>query len=120
MISDVKLLNVMSAMAKHASERHAIIADNIANADTPGFKAQDLQPFSEVFKAAEKRGVGFTGVEAKTVPMETGVAAAPNGNNVGLEEQMMLATQNKADHEMALAVYRKTLDMMKMAIGKNL
>lgn len=120
MISDVKLLNVMSAMAKHASDRHAIIADNIANADTPNFKAQDLQPFSEVFKTAEKQGADFSNIEAKTVLMETGGNMSPNGNNVALEQQMMLATQNKADHEMALAVYKKTLDMMKMAIGKNL
>ena len=46
--------------------------------------------------------------------------ASPNGNTVSLEQQTMLAAQAKGDHEMALAVYRKALDMMKMAIGKNI
>lgn len=120
MFGDVKLLNVMSAMAKHASNRHAVIADNIANADTPDFKAKDLQSFAEVYKKAQSEGSNLEHLNANTVLMETNGIASPNGNNVSLEQQMMLATQNKADHQMALAVYRKTLDMMKMAIGKNL
>lgn len=120
MLSNVKLLNVMSAMAKHAAGRHAVIADNIANSDTPNYEAKDLQPFADVFHQAEKTGLRPQDIAAKTVVMDTGNAASPNGNTVSLEQQMMLSTQNKADHDMALAVYKKTMDMMKMAIGKNL
>lgn len=120
MLSNVKLLNIMSAMAKYAGNRHAVIAENISNSDTPNFKAKDLRPFSEVFQQSEKEGSRPQDMSLQTITMDTGNAASPNGNTVSLEQQMMLSTQNKADHDMALAVYKKTMDMMKMAVGKNL
>ncbi len=120
MLNNVKLLDTMSAMARHAAQRHAVIAENIANADTPGYKAKDLQPFSEVFKSSVREGGNVKNMNASVVEMDAGDIASPNGNTVSLEQQMMLSAQNKGDHEMALAVYRKSLDMFKMAIGKNL
>jgi len=33
---------------------------------------------------------------------------------------MMLSSEVKATHDMAIAVYKKSLDMMRMAVGKNL
>lgn len=120
MPASVNLLDTMSALARHAAKRHAVIADNIANADTPGYKAQDLKPFADVFAQSVREGKSIQAVDADTMAMPTGDIASPNGNNVSLEQQMMLSVQNKVDHDMALAVYKKTLDMMKMAIGKNL
>jgi flagellar basal-body rod protein FlgB len=120
MLSNIKLLDTMSAMAGHAARRHAVIADNIANADTPNFKAKDLQPFAQVFGAAERGQQNIKSLHAQTIEMETGDVASPNGNTVSLEQQMMLSVQTKGDHDMALAVYKKSLDMMKMALGKNL
>ena len=120
MTGSVNLLDTMSALARHAAKRHAVIADNIANADTPGYKAQDLKPFSEVFSQSVREGKNIKQMGSDMTAMPTSDIASPNGNNVSLEQQMMLSAQNKADHDMALAVYKKTLDMMKMAIGKNL
>lgn len=120
MFEGVKLLQNMSAMAGHAEKRHALIAENIANADTPGFKARDLQPFSEIFQKSKMNGVDVKTLAADVQKMETADIASPNGNTVSLEQQTMLAAQTKGDHEMALVVYRKALEMMKMAIGKNI
>lgn len=120
MFESVKLLESMSAMARHAAARHALIADNIANADTPGYKAKDLQPFAEVFAKARMNGESLKGFEPETVLIPTHGLASPNGNTVSLEQQMMLSAQNKGEHEMALAVYRKSMDMLKMTVSKNL
>lgn len=120
MIENIKLLSNLTSMASHAAQRHSVIAENIANADTPGYKAKDLQPFSQVFKSAEMSGRDVRDMPMKVLEMEGGQAAGPNGNNVSLEQQMMHATENKGQHEMALAIYRKSLDMMKMTVGKNL
>ena len=110
----------MSALAEHASKRHALIAENIANADTPGFKARDLQPFAEIYQKAVEQGEKIDAIKANVRLMDAADIASPNGNTVSLEQQTMLAAQIKGDHEMALAVYRKSLEMMKMAIGKNI
>lgn len=120
MLSNIRLLDTMSAMAAHASQRHAVIAKNIANADTPNFKAQDIEPFSELFDAAARDRQNIKSLRAGTVELDANDVASPNGNTVSLEQQMMLSTQTKGSHDMALAVYRKSLDMMKMALGKNI
>ena len=120
MLSNIKILDTMSAMAGHAAKRHSVLANNIANADTPNFKAKDLQPFSEVHKAAQQGQQNIKMLQAKTLEMDTGDIASPNGNTVSLEQQLMLSTQTQGRHDMALAVYKKSLDMMKMAIGKHL
>lgn len=120
MLKSVNLLDTMSAMAGHAAKRHAVIADNIANADTPGFKARDVKPFAEIFEIATRDGKNIKSLQADIGLMEVNDAASSNGNTVSLEQQMMHSVQAKGDHDMALAVYRKSLDMMKMALGKNI
>ena len=120
MLSNIKVLDTMSAMAGHAAERHSVLANNIANANTPNFKAQDLQPFSEIYKTAAQEQKNIKMLQASTVEMDAGDVASPNGNTVSLEQQMMLSTQTQGSHDMALAVYKKSLDMMKLAIGKHI
>lgn len=120
MLNNVNLLDTMSAMARHAAKRHVVLAENIANADTPNYAAKDLQPFSVIYDQSMREGLNVRQADAALITMPAGDIASPNGNTVSLEQQMMLTAQNKGSHDMALAVYRKTLDMFKMAIGKNL
>lgn len=121
MLKSVNLLNLASSLAAHSAQRHAVIADNIANADTPNFKAKDLQPFSEAFTAAQLQGDADMMIRKFDV-METnmGDAYSPNGNSVSLEDQMMRSAQTQNDHALALQLYKKSLTMMKTAIGKNI
>ena len=120
MLTELKLLDTMSAMSRHAAQRHAVIAENIANADTPGYQAKDITPFSELYNQAMREGRAVSGNSAELILSGGDNAMSPNGNSVSLEQQMMLSAQVKGSHDMALAVYKKSLDMMRMAVGKNL
>ena len=120
MLNDLKLLDTMSAMTRHAAQRHAVIAENIANADTPGYAAKDITPFQDIYEKALRDGSDMPSGAVKVVSAPNSMAVSPNGNSVSLEQQMMLSTEVKATHDMALAVYKKSLDMMRMAVGKNL
>jgi len=121
MLKSVNLLNLASSLASHSAQRHAVIADNIANSDTPNYKAKDLKPFSEVFTAAQLQGDANMMIRKFDI-METnmGDANSPNGNSVSLEDQMMRSAQTQNDHALALQMYKKSLGLMKMAIGKNI
>jgi flagellar basal-body rod protein FlgB len=55
-LSGLDIARLASLRARHASERHSLIAQNIANADTPGFKAQDLEPFAEAAPRVMREG----------------------------------------------------------------
>ena len=52
MFEKLELTRMAQSLAAHSGARMAVIAENVANADTPGYKAQDLPAFSEVFAEA--------------------------------------------------------------------
>lgn len=120
MLKSINILDLTSSMASHSAQRHAVIAENIANSDTPNYKAKDLESFAETFKSKLLQGQDIAGNDFKTIETDMGDAHSPNGNSVSLEDQMMRSAQTQNDHAMALMVYKKSLSMMKMAVGKNL
>ena len=105
-------------------QRHSLVAENIANADTPGYKAKDLEPFAEAFAKSERaqmdaRASGFAQQAFHAQKIETGGIASPDGNTVSLEDQMTRSTASVRDHETALTVYSKALAMMRATLGNR-
>ncbi|MFC2952216.1 FlgB family protein [Marinicaulis aureus] len=122
MFTDLKIMHTASMLARHSVQRHAQVAENIANADTPGYKAKDLEPFAEAFAKnqraqmdAHTSGFANQAFEAQKIDIE-GVAS-PDGNTVSLEDQMTRSTAAVRDHETALTVYSKALAMMRATLG---
>ena len=118
MANPISLLEMSSTMARHAATRHSLISQNIANADTPGYKAQDVADFAEVMKA--KAMSGADGVSNALQAVERPSIGSPNGNSVSLENELMRGAKAQQDHEMAVSIYRSALTMMKTAVGKNI
>jgi len=114
MSHDLPIFKVASAMARHAAVRHETVGRNIANADTPGYKAQDIKPFSAVLALGDDPQVAI----GQTRDMKTN-SISPNGNSVALDEQMVAASEAKMQHETALAIYRKSMDLLKMGLGRR-
>jgi flagellar basal-body rod protein FlgB len=132
---DFDKITILSAMKKRLAwlgQRQEILAQNIANADTPGKKAKDLAPLDfKNFVGRENRQIGmsrtnkshltggfkapsdFSEKETKK-PYET----APAGNAIILEEQMMKLGKTSADHKLMTELYKKHLNMFRIAIGK--
>lgn len=117
--------------------RQQLLAENIANSDTPGFKPSDLKPL-DASKALGKSATGGTLPPTVTNPMHIGAAEAgrggaaivsererhpyettPSGNAVVIEEQMMKVAETQADYQMATSLYRKYMDMLKLALGRG-
>lgn len=124
MLNSIEILKMASAMARHASSRHQVISQNIANADTVGYKAKDLEAFAESYArmSAHEKAASATLTNANTWRAETvdipGVAS-PNGNTVSIEDQMMRSVEAQQQHEAATAIYRKTMNIMRMSLGRN-
>ena len=57
---------------------------------------------------------GFEPREAAALGAET-----PNGNSVSLEDQMLRAAAVRQEHDMALGVYSKALDILRTAVTKR-
>ena len=104
----------------------SVIAQNVAHADTPGYKAQDLPAFDTVFAAegSDMRATrpghlhGASGAAA-LVPERAAGRESPNGNTVSLEGEMVKSVEARQSHEMALAVYRATSDVVRASLGRS-
>lgn len=129
MFEKPQVLAVASALAAHATTRQAAIARNVANADTPGYKAMDAGDFAETFESTQSSGLRRTraGHMAPDVPTGAQTLAArsgaghlsPNGNSVSLETEMVNAAEVRKEHDIALAVYRKSLDILRASLGRR-
>lgn len=126
MFEKLELTRMAQALAAHAGSRMGIIAQNVANADTPGFKARDIADFASVFESREDnlritRPSHILPAERISAAraFETGGSEAPNGNTVSLEKEMVKSAEARQEHEMALAIYRATSDVIRASLGRN-
>ena len=112
------------------SQRQQLIAENIANASTPGYRPRDVDTAAfERMLSSSTSGGGIT--LARTNAGHMGVGGAANGgvsvvtrddtettidgNAVVLEEQMARAAETRMQFETGIALYQKGLELMRMA-----
>lgn len=117
MISDLQIFQVYGAMARHAAESQKVSATNVANADVPGFKAGEIESF-EAFLARTMQTGGADDMMGGFKLGESGAPADPNGNNVSLEREVFNSAEAMGQHNMALTVYSKSIDLLRTALGK--
>ncbi len=114
-MSNLDLLKTYSAFATHALARHEVAAKNIANSDTPGFEAKKVETFSAYFKTLDN---DLTKARSPVI-MSAKNGASPNGNSVSLEQALMESSAAKGQFELALGVYQKTMDILKLSLGRR-
>lgn len=126
MFEKLDVVRMAQAMAAHAGARQGAIAGNVANADTPGYKATDLPDFASTYRdsggdmrATRPGHVASGDPEMALVRRKTGGAEAPNGNTVSLEGEMVKAVEVRQQHDMALAIYRSTSDILRASLGRR-
>jgi len=129
MFEKLEIFRIAQAMAVHAGARQAVVAQNMANADTPGYAAREIKPFKAVMDA-DKSGFdlkatrpGHLNGGANSLQFDVtevrDAQADPNGNSVSLEEEMVKAVDVKRQHDMALAIYRSSLTILRTAISRT-
>src|SRR3954462_10843466 len=89
------MLSVLTAALDGLSLRQRVIADNVANVDTPNFRATSVDFESSLRDAVEHDPGELT---AHLLPPDTPVGA--NGNNVDLRKEMLAATQTQYQHQL--------------------
>lgn len=108
MFENLDVFRMAQGMATHASRRQTLIAQNIANADTPGYRAVDLRSFADHWS-----GKGVTAGLDHARPIERPGLRSPNGNTVSLETEMIASAEVQRDHTRALAIYRSALTILR-------
>ena len=132
-LNSIPLFEMLTKRMSWLNQRQAVIADNIANADTPGFKPNDLVPvdFEKLAHDASRRAT-IVGTNAKhlvssarsTGPFRVSeqdnpYESTPSGNAVVLEEQLMKMSQTVMDHRITAGLYAKHMGMLRAALGRS-
>ncbi|PJI86125.1 flagellar basal-body rod protein FlgB [Yoonia maricola] len=128
MYNSLDLFQTAGAMARHAGARQAVVARNIANADTPDFQAQAIAAFKDVYQdnsAIDMRatrpghiGGGDTTPDIRRQPSPIG-DPSPNGNTVSVEDEMLHSVEVSREHNRALAIYRHTMTVLRTSLGRS-
>ena len=123
-----EVLAIASSMSSHAAARQALIAENVANADTPGYRAKDIGDFAASYRDSigtemRRSRPGHFGSEGAAGSTADGfrslVQMSPNGNSVSLESEMVKSAEVEREHSIALAVYGKSLDILRASLGRR-
>ena len=124
-MSQVYLFQLASQRTQWLSARQSLIADNVANASTPGFQAKDLQPFSAVLDRAQVSmtttspgHVSPTPVDFNPAPSEKSSASdlTLSGNSVNLESEMIKLGDVNHQYSIATGISRIFHQMMMSAL----
>ena len=132
-ISDLNLFQALKAKMQWHQTRQGVLAENVANADTPGYRGRDLKSFS--FEDAIKmQSVGIETARTSASHMRgsmvretgsvdsdptTGFEITPDANTVVLEDQMMKVTANQMDYQAVASLYTKGLGLIRTALSRN-
>jgi len=128
-IADIPLFSMLRGRLGYLGQRQRVVAENIANSDTPKFTPKDLKPFS--FEASVQ-SVQMAGAPAITQKGHmTGTAGSSRSafrpqkakdsettldvNSVVLEEETLKMADARMNYDAAISFYQKSLGLLKMA-----
>lgn len=132
-ITAIPLFSMLRSRLGYLGERQRLIAENVANADTPGFVGRDLKPFSfgdrlaaqgnltmvqpaqtnpgHLAGAAPRAAAGGAFRSTRSPDSETTL----DGNAVVLEDQMIKMSEARMQYDAAIGFYQKSLQLLRMA-----
>lgn len=114
MVQSVQLFQLASFQADWLSARQSALTSNIANANTPGYRAVDVTPFEKVLKTSTS-GVSITnpghiaigGTDAGFgTQARTQVSALPSGNSVQVEDELIKSNEVRQAFELNTAIVK--------------
>lgn len=127
MFQNLDTFKTAMSMARHAGLKQAVTSQNVANADTPGYRASTVADFSDVMPSADhgfnlkttRQGHINGAHSAEITPSVSRTIREPNGNGVDLETEILKSVEAKRQHDRALAVYRASLGMLRGTLSKQ-
>ena len=136
-VGDLDLMGALKTRMQWHQARQRLLAENVANADTPHFKAKDLKapilpgptggqagaaraPMVQLAVTQAGHSVGrSSGGRGFQANSKTNFEVAPSGNAVDLEDQMAKSAENQLDYQTVASLYQQSMSLIRTAIGKK-
>lgn len=113
-IEATNLFELASQRLKWLSDRQKVVSENIANADTAGYRAKEVESFDSYLEVAAGQAEA---PDALIMESESTWGADLSGNNVILEEQILEASSTAGQYKIAANLYRKAHEMLRAVSG---
>jgi flagellar basal-body rod protein FlgB len=129
-ISQIPIFSMLRTRMQWHQERQQLLAENVANANTPKFKPRDLAP-PDVNQPEPAAALGVMRTNAAHIAGSEASAGRfqldrrgdfevrPTGNGVELETEMLKVAANQMDYQAATALYTRGLGLLKTALGRR-
>jgi len=127
----LRLFDMVHKNMRYLGQRQDVLAQNVANADTPDYQARDLVPLDfkktlsqqftrlDMDRTTDQSMRGTLPVDPKWRSPEarTRFETNPDGNSVVLEEQLQKIQETNLKYQTTTDIYKKYISMMKMSMG---
>jgi flagellar basal-body rod protein FlgB len=129
-LTDIPIFSMLRTRLEWAQTRQRVLAENVANSDTPNFRPRDLAPPKLDGSSTGPTPVRLATTETGHIPGIGGsdetfraerrgaYDVRPAGNAVNIEDEMMKVAANQMDYQAVTALYTRSLNLLKTAIGK--
>ena len=140
-IGDLKLMDALRTKMQWHQARQRVLAENVANADTPRYRGKDLERpdipgpdfgvggrtttgaarVASVALAVTQPGhtTGRGGANGFRPDATPRFEVTPNGNAVDLEEEMAKSAENQLDYQTAVSLYQQSMSLIRTALGRK-
>lgn len=134
-LGNVPLFKAMMSRMSWLTQRQQVLAQNVANADTPNFKPRDLTPlsFRDILGESPAGATGqlqlvATQANHLAAPgaantfravVDRSAVASPSGNGVSVEDQMLKVSATANEFQMTTDLYRRHVAMLKTVLGRT-
>lgn len=133
-LDDIPLFAMLRGRLGYLSERQQVIAQNVANSDTPGYTPSDLKPFTIASQSGQAQlqpvavamtssmhlsGLPTRGVSGPYKPRKNADSETTlDGNSVVLEDEMIKMNETRMNYDAAINFYQKSLGLIRLATKK--
>jgi flagellar basal-body rod protein FlgB len=128
--SGIPLFQLLTGRMSWLSSRQAVLAENISNADTPNYVAQDLKPldFESLVNASDASSLETTNPRHIRIsadpasapqPVPAGQADGTAGKAVSLEQEMIKLSDTQLQYQTVTNLYQKAVSMFRTALGSS-
>lgn len=138
-LKNISLFKTLNQKMTWLNERQKVLAQNVANANTPGYVSQDLKNVSfrshlnksttdsgrlrTVMQTADPRHINGLGTMSTRFEIREQnsefLESTPDGNTVDLERELSKMAEVQMQYTMATNLYKKNIGMMKTALGRR-
>jgi flagellar basal-body rod protein FlgB len=130
-MGQIPLFSLLTQRMQWLSARQALLAQNVANADTPNYIARDMTQvdFGKIL-ANQNSATSISMTNVRHIPVSVrgggapydqedalGEGGTPTGNVVSLEQEMIKLSDTQIQYQTATNLYQKAVNMFRTALG---